>query len=133
MRTASNEVIIKIDVSNMVDAQKAGLAHFGSPNYSAFGVACAGTTKTLELDVKGVITKGPVLKENVLWFKSTWGLDGRSQYYYSTDGRSFVAFGNPYQLTWGAYRGDRIAIYNYNNKTNAGFIDVDFFQYKYKK
>lgn len=34
---------------------------------------------------------------------------------------------------WGAYRGNRIAIYNYNNKVEAGYVDVDFFNYVYTK
>lgn len=112
MRTSSNEVIIKLDISVMADGQKAGLTHFGSPNYSTLGVLCEGATKTLEYNVKGVITKGPVLMGDNLWLKSRWGLDGKSQYYCSLDGKSFLPFGSPYQMMWGSYRGDRIAIYS---------------------
>jgi beta-xylosidase len=131
-RTSSNEVIIKIDISGMADGQKAGLSHFGSPNYSTLGVVCDGASKALEYNVKGVITKGPLLTGNHLWLKSTWGLDGKSQYFYSIDGNSYSAFGATYQLMWGSYRGDRIAIYNYNNKAEAGYVDVDYLHYDYK-
>lgn len=48
IRTNTNEVIIKLDISGMTDGQKAGLTHFGSPNYSTIGVVCEGTSKTLE-------------------------------------------------------------------------------------
>jgi hypothetical protein len=34
---------------------------------------------------------------------------------------------------WGAYGGDRIAIYNYNNKSADGYVDVDYFHYDYRK
>lgn len=132
-RTVTNEVVIKMDISGMVDGQKAGLSHFGSPNYSTCGVVCEGTFKTLEFNVKGNVTKGTTLSGNVLWLKSTWGLDGKSQYYYSLDGKTFIAFGNIYQMMWGSYRGDRIAIYCYNNKSDDGYIDVDFFHYNYSK
>jgi beta-xylosidase len=132
-RTRANEVVVKLDISGMADGQKAGLTHFGSPNYSAIGVACEGTTKTLEFRVKGALTKGPVVGGNSLWLKSTWGLDGKSRYFYSLDGVSFTAFGPPYQLMWGAYRGDRSGIFSYNNKADAGHVDVDYFQYKYSK
>ena len=59
------------------------------------------------------------------------GLDGKSQYAYSLDGREFMNFGDPYQLTWGNYRGDRIGIFSFNNKTESGYVDVDFFHYAY--
>jgi beta-xylosidase len=133
IRTNTNEVIIKLDISGMTDGQKAGLAHFGSPNYSTIGVVCNGTIKALEFNVKGASLIGPVIKGKELWLKSTWGLDGKSLYYYSTYGKRYTAFGTPYQMMWGAYRGDRIAIYNYNNKTDSGYIDVDFFKYHYSK
>ena len=132
-RTKYNEVVVKLDISGMTDGQKAGLSHFGSPNYSTVGVVCEGTIKSLEFNLKGTITKGPVLTTPYLWLQSNWGLDGKSQYYYSTDGNLFIPFGKYYQLMWGAYRGDRIAIFNYNNKTDDGYVDVDYFHYNYGK
>jgi len=133
IRTRTNEVIIKLDLSKMVDGQKAGLTHFGSPNYSSLGVTCNGNVKNIELNVKGTIINGPLLSENILWLKSNWGLDGKSQYFFSTDGVSYIPFGTPYQMMWGSYRGDRIGIFNYNNKGEQGYIDVDFFHYNYTK
>jgi len=41
----------------------------------------------------------------------------------------YSAFDNPYQMVWASYRGDRIGIYSYNNKTGNGYIDVDYFHY----
>ncbi len=130
-RTAVNEVVIKIDISNMTPGQKAGLCHFGSPNYSSFGIVY-NSAKFIEYNVKGVTVNGPSINTNSLWLKSIWGLNGKSQYYYSLNGITYTAFGDTYQLAWGAYRGDRIGIYNYNNKTDTGFIDVDFFHYTYR-
>jgi beta-xylosidase len=132
-RTEKNEVVVKLDISRMTDGQKAGFAHFGSPNYAAFGVVCNGTEKVWELNVKGVSTRGPQVTGNVVWIRSTWGLVGKSQFYYSEDGKNFSAFGNPYQLMWGFYRGSRLAIYCYNNLEEKGSIDVDFFHYNYEK
>jgi beta-xylosidase len=130
-RTTFNEVFIKIDISNMADGQKAGLCHFGSPNYSTFGIVYD-SVKFIEYNVKGAVIKGPPVNTTILWLKSSWGLDGRSQYYYSPDGLKYTAFGDKYQLAWGAYRGDRIGIYNYNNNADSGFIDIDFLHYSYQ-
>ena len=40
----------------------------------------------------------------------------------------FVPFGD-YRVSWGYYRGDRIGIYNNNNKSDNGYIDVDYLHY----
>lgn len=50
---------------------------------------------------------------------------------YSLDGTTFIPFGKPYQLTWGAYRGDRIGLVNYNHRSDDGWADVDWFHYEY--
>jgi beta-xylosidase len=128
--TASNEVTIKLDLSGMVDGQKAGLCHF-SKNYSYLGVTQDSTTRTLEYNNNGQVTAGPTLMGKTLWLKSTWGADGQSQYSYSEDGKTFTNFGAPYQLAWGNYRGDRIGIFCFNNKTDDGYVDVDFLHYDY--
>ena len=65
----------------------------------------------------------------LIWFRSTWGLDGESHYSYSLDGESFKPFGRPYRLEWGNYRGDRIGLYTFNNVQEAGIADFDNFSY----
>ena len=129
-RTAKNEVIVKLDLSGMADGEKAGLCHFAGA-HSAIGVVQEGTVRTLEFRINGKCMSGPVITENTLWLKSSWGLDGNSHYAYSTDGRTFTDFGEPWALTWGNYRGDRIGIYNFNDKAEAGFVDVDYLIYNY--
>jgi beta-xylosidase len=129
-RTSFNEVVIKLDLGGMMDGQKVGLCHFARA-HSVLGVSQEGATRTLEYDNNGKITSGPEITKTDLWLKSTWGLDGKSQYSYSLDGQIFTDFGDPYHLTWGFYRGDRIGIYSYNNKTDNGYVDVDFFHYQY--
>lgn len=133
MRTQANEAIVKLDVSGMADGQEAGLSHFGSPGYSALGIVCNGTVKRLSYNLKGKLKTGPELNGNLLWLKTTWGLDGISRYWYSVDGKTFEPFGEPYSLAWGSYRGDRLAVYCYNNKEAKGYVDIDFFHYKYSQ
>ena len=131
-RTASNEVIVKLDVSGMADGQKAGLCHFAK-THSGLGVAQEGATRVLEYRNNQEITKGPELRGNTIWLRSTWGLDGQSRYSFSEDGQTFTEFGQPYVLSWGHYRGDRIGIYSYNNKADEGFVDADFLHYTYTR
>lgn len=130
-RTFVNSVIVKFDLSGMTDGQKTGLAHYGAPKYASIGVVKEGVTQRLELEVNGKIKESKTFPGNNVWLKSTWGLDGKSRFFFSVDSTSYTAFGDVYPLTWGAYRGDRIALYNYNNKTNSGYVDIDYFHYSY--
>lgn len=133
MRTEQIEATVKLDLSGMVNGQKAGLCHFAVPSYSSLGIVQDGTTRKLVYRKDGQTLVGPELQTNTIWLRSKWGLDGQSQYSYSQDGVTFANFGSPYQLQWGSYRGDRIGIYNYNDATDAGYIDIDSFSYVYKK
>ena len=129
-RTSTNEVVIKLDLSRMADGQKCGLCHFAG-SHSCLGAHQNGIRRELEYDNNGKITIGPAITGNQLWLRSTWGLDGKSQYAYSLDGHTFTDFGDPYQLTWGHYRGDRIGIYCFNDDAEAGYVDIDSFHYRY--
>ncbi len=129
-RTKDNRVVVKLDLSGLVDGQKTGLCHFAK-THSAIGVVQEGTNRRIEFRINGRQTPGPELSGNQLWLQSTWGLDGQSHYAYSTDGQHFTDFGEAYQLSWGHYRGDRFGIYNFNTKQDTGYVDVDFVKYDY--
>jgi beta-xylosidase len=129
-RTPRNEAVVKLDVAGMADGQQAGLCHF-SRTHAALGVRQDGTTRTLVSVVNGVATAGPVLTGHDLWLRSVWSLDGLSRFSYSLDGESFADFGPPYQLAWGHYRGDRLGLFSFNDKAEAGQVDIDWFRYDY--
>ncbi|OGV58353.1 MAG: hypothetical protein A2X45_23075 [Lentisphaerae bacterium GWF2_50_93] len=129
-RTPENVVVTKFDLTGMADGQKAGLCHFAA-NHSAVGVVQDGAIRRIEYREDGKVSAGSAIEGNQLWFKSSWGLDGRSHYAFSLDGQTFTAFGNEYSLSWGHYRGDRIGLYSFNNKQEAGHVDVEQFRYEY--
>jgi len=130
MRTTNNVVTVALDLSGMADGQVAGLCHF-SKDDSTLGVRQTGDQLALEFSHAKKITPGPAVTVKKIWLRSTWGLDGKSQYFYSMDGETFKPFGESYQLAWGNYRGDRVGIYSYNDKGEAGYVDVDWFHYAY--
>ena len=43
----------------------------------------------------------------------------------------FITLGDVYVLKWGKYRGDYMGIYNYNNLSEKGYVDVDWFNYEF--
>lgn len=130
LRTSTNIVTLALDLSGMADGQVAGLCHY-SAGYGTIGARCQGGVITLESAHNQTLTRGPVLASRNLWLQSTWGLDGKSRFAYSTNGTTFTPFGEGYQLGWGDYRGDRIGIFTYNNDAEAGHVDCDYFTYHY--
>lgn len=133
LRTSSNVVTIKLDISNMADGQYAGLTHFSTTSYSWIGVKQNGASRYLTLMDNDHETTGVKLDSKWLWLRSTWNYDGVNQYFYSVDGKDFLPYGKTSILTWGSYRGDRIGVVNYNLDHDSGYIDVDFFKYDYSK
>ena len=129
-RTPRSEAVVKLDLGGMADGQQAGLCHF-SKHYSALGVWQEGAVRWLVRLDNGLVSERQPLAGQQLWIKSVWGLDGRSQFSYSTDGKTFTNFGLPAQLVWGWYRGDRLGIYSFNSKSDAGYVDADYFRYNY--
>lgn len=131
MRTTSNEVTVKIDIENMADGQYAGITHYSTISNSLFGVKQLNGVKSLAYNNNGKDTTGISITGKSIWLKSTWGYEGISSYAYSLDGKTYIPFGDTYQLTWGSYRGDRIGIFSFNIRDDKGFVDVDWFKYQY--
>ena len=130
MRTAKSRVTIKIDVAGMVNGEYGGLCHF-SDVYTTIGIKQNNGIRTLFYDNNGKEKEGAQIRQTVVWLQSTWDWQGKNNYAYSLDGKIFTAFGDVSQLTWGFYRGDRISIYNYNKIQDNGFVDVDWFHYRF--
>lgn len=131
MRTASNEVTIKMDIIGMADGQYAGLTHYAS-SFSTFGVCQKGSLRTLYYN-NGRDSIGIQLIGKSIWLKSYWNYKGNNQYAYSLDGKKFIDFGSTTSLSWGYYRGDRVGVFTYNIKEEKGQIDIDWFRYRYQQ
>jgi beta-xylosidase len=132
MRTTSNVVSVKMDISNMANGEFAGLTHFSTTSSSLFGIKQENGMRSLVYSVNQKDTSGIMITGKFIWLRSTWEANGISRYAFSTDGKTYQFFGNNYQLTWGSYRGDRIGIFNFNIKDDNGYVDVDCFRYDYK-
>ena len=128
-RTPSNCVTIKIDLTHMADGQHAGLCHF-SAECSGLGIVQEEGVRYVEQHINGHYMKGERIVHPYIWLQTRWGLDGMATYYYSLDGDHYPPFGNSYRMVWGHYRGDRIGIYNFNNHSEKGLIDVDYLHYQ---
>lgn len=127
-RTDTNTVVIKMDISRMTDGQRSGLCHFSITN-AAIGITAENGRKYVEYRENDSTLRGIPVTSRTIWLKTTWGLDGLAKFYYSTDGNNFSQFGRTYPMAWGHYRGDRIGIYNFNDYSDTGLIDIDYLHY----
>ncbi|MFC8672605.1 family 43 glycosylhydrolase [Streptomyces griseorubiginosus] len=128
LRTAGGgTVTVRLELAGLADGQHTGLCHYAA-TYAGLGVRRSGSTTALAYNAGGTLTNGPVVTQNAVWLRTTWDVNGVSQFSYSLDGSAFTSFGGTYQLTWGGYRGDRIGLYTYN-PNNTGYVDVDSVQY----
>jgi len=130
-RTPQNEVVVKMDISHATDGMRAGLCHFAEHSASV-GFVCEKGKCYVEYRKDDRSERGEVIDTPHLWLKSTWGLDGRSEFYYSTDGDHYLPMGQ-YQLSWGFYRGDRIGVFCFNDVEESGWVDVDYLHYRMDK
>lgn len=128
-RTRQSEVTLKLDLSAMTDGQEAGLTHFAK-SYCTLGIVQRAKVRSLSYNQNGRRVTGPRISASTIYLRSVWGFAGKSQFFYSLDGRTYQPFGDAYQLTWESYRGDRIGIFTDNSKGVAGFLYVDSFQYQ---
>lgn len=128
--TEANIVKTKIDISGMTNGQNAGLQHCASDAYGAIGVKMEGDKKYICYYSGGNVSQVAEIPEGVkeVWFKSEWGVDMSSKFYYSFDGVDFVE-SYTYGLEWRSYRGDSVGFFNFNNQGESGYIDIDYFTY----
>ena len=99
--------------------------------YSAFGVKQTAGIRRLVYDNNGQNKEGEVITSSSIYLMSSQGTTGNSQYAFSLDDKVFETFGEAYKLTWGNYRGDRIGVFSYNSIEENGYINVDWFHYKF--
>jgi len=133
LRTSVNTVTVKMDISSMADGEYAGLTHFSTTSSNCIGVKQYGNSRYLVCNFQDQDSPGIKIDSPVVWLRSSWDFDGKNIYSYSLDGLSYSNIGDSALLTWGSYRGDRVGVFNFNTKSDSGFVDIDFFHYKYSR
>ena len=128
MGTEGGEVTIKLDVSHMADGQAVGLCHYGQ-HYAWLGVTQSEGVRHITYSANGNQTRASTVNQPDVWLRSIISNAGSTTWAFSFDGKAFTASGEKYKFEWANYRGDRIGIFSYNDKADAGFVDVDEFKY----
>jgi hypothetical protein len=130
MTPAGGVVTAKLDVSGLQDGQTAGLALF-SKEYGVLGVRQQKGQKQLVYLTNDAVREGFVLNQSSIWLRAMIDDKAQSTFAYSLDGQKFIPFGEAYLMKWTWYRGLRLALFSYNELSEAGYVDVDSFDYTF--
>ena len=124
----------RIDVRNMAEGQRGGLAMFGvRPSW--IGVVRSGGHNRVTLAAEGVETAGPELTRRTVELRVEVGPDQTALYAFSLDdGRTFQRWGDPIPLarfSW--WKGSRPSLFSFirpprEGAAPQGWIDVDWFR-----
>jgi len=122
----SSTITARIDLSHMAEGERAGLSMFGvGPSW--IGAVREDGTNWLTLSAAGRDQRDVALKQPVIELRVAVGPDQTASYSYSLDGRHFMAVGDAIPLSsFSWWKGSRSALFTYNTKAAAGWIDVDW-------
>ncbi|MNN29165.1 hypothetical protein D3C81_1427560 [compost metagenome] len=126
---------VAIDVSQMKDGDFAGLSLL-QKNYGLLGVRMEGNKKSLIM--VNAMTGIPEevarisLQDQHIFLKASCDFANKrdtADFFYSTDGRHWIAIGNPLKMSYTIphFMGYRFGLFNYASKAAGGFVDIDYF------
>jgi len=123
-------VTAKVDISGMKPGQQAGFCHH-SGQYVLLGIRVqADGIRRLVFNNNGKETKGPAVTASVIYYHTY--IDGdRATLAWSLDGHTSKQLGGEFALKFGRWRGDRLGFYCWNDRAEAGYVDIDWFRYEY--
>ncbi|MFV9551401.1 glycoside hydrolase 43 family protein [Algibacter sp. PT7-4] len=131
MGITTGTAVAKFDISGMQPHQLAGFVRYGGV-FNLLGVEVTenGKKHLFYMDSMSQKTKGPEIKGSTLYIKTVNNVN-QATYAYSLDGVNFKAFGPKFIIAFGKWTGDRLGFFSWNEKQDAGYIDVDWFTYNY--
>jgi len=131
-RSEQTRATFQFDLAGMVDGQEAGMAYFnGGRDYASLGVSQKDKLKMLKYEKNGKVTLGPELPKGAskIWMRSTVKMNDVNTFEYSIDGKTYTPFGGSYVIKTALWRGGMVGAYTFNRLGEAGYLDVDSFQY----
>jgi beta-xylosidase len=133
VRSSGQSFVARLELTGMAEGQHAGLSQFtaqpraGNPAEStaSAGIVMTGGIRYVEISRDGSYTRLQPWTHDAIWLRSSWGLDGKSSFAISADGKQFETVLAGFPLTWGAYRGSRAGLFTFNPAGDNGYVDID--------
>jgi len=127
----TGEVTVELDVKKLADGQRAGLFCLGNL-FNGIGVLREKNQDILYLENNGNILKLSSIVSKKIVFKITLDeVKNLHQCFFSSDGKTFAAVGEPYALKTGSWKGIRVGLFTYNTLSNQGIVYFDNFDYQF--
>jgi beta-xylosidase len=131
MGTTTGSATAKFDLAGMKPGQRAGFVRFGGV-FHLLGVHAEddGTRKLFFMDTAGDEIRGDTVSGNDLFIRTTNAGD-QARFEFSIDGKTFKRFGPEFTVKFGQWTGDRLGFFCWNESSEAGYLDIDYFHYDY--
>lgn len=150
----SGEAVTALNLSKLAKGQKAGLASFGSM-YNLIGISVEEDGNHLffesnqdlfnashrlpgaRIRVNYFDTDSNYLEKipyngDLIYLKMQYDFNSHeNRFYYSSDNIHFIPFGRAFDAIFSFWKGARIALFSYNERTNGGTALFDWFRYDY--
>ena len=113
---------VGMDLSDLSDGQRAGLACMGASNYCV-GIRQVSGQRELFLEKDGAVLDSLSLKAEEVWLRLSFDAEAREggfSFLYSLDGKRFDRFGEAFAARNGYWNGARPALFSYNTERKGG-------------
>ncbi|MBQ9892632.1 MAG: beta-xylosidase, partial [Bacteroidales bacterium] len=121
---------VSVDLSDISNGQYAGMACMGSDNFTA-GLRKTGSGTFLCFEKDGEVLASAPFESSKLWLRLTFDINDKVfGFSYSKDGKDFLPLGETFEARFGYWKGARVALFSYNDDTDAGTAWFDDFTYR---
>jgi beta-xylosidase len=128
----SGEAVAELDVTGLADGQKAGLCSMGGRNNNMVGISRKGTQLFVYAEKNGNVISENAFKGKRIYLKVKLDIRGNNnQFLYSIDNKLFTPIGETFITSAGFWKGSRLGLYSYNEKTDGGIAAFNWFRYDY--
>lgn len=124
------EFTVKMDFSELIDGNHAGLACMGRINHQ-IGVRKANGKVHVYMgnDFENIKISEPVKGKTIYLRLCLDGISQRYSFAYSIDNKTFIPFGDSFEMNFGHWKGVRPALFCYNTEAKGGKVHFDWARY----
>jgi len=124
---------VKMDLRNMRDGQSAGVCGYGKQRARLYVELNGEKNRVVKYECeRDTLIMGDITgRQKQVWFRISHN-DTHADFSYSMDGKVYKTIGKPYKLSTWNWVGARFGLFTFNNKSDMGSVDFDYFRYEYK-
>jgi len=128
----TGEVITEMELSMMAEGQKAGLCSMGGKVINLVGIIKKEGALYVFTENNGKIANEKLIKSKRIFLRAQLDIKGeKNSFSYSTDSKTFVAIGEYFTTAAGYWKGTRMGLFSFNEKSDAGAASFNWFKYNY--